>query len=225
MDPSLIGDVASVNIGRRRQVRWHDRTVTTAIWKHPVTGRVPATGVNLDGDDQADRRVHGGPTKAIYAYAMEDYRWWADQLGSPLEPGTFGENLTLTAVDLTAAVVGERWQVGTTTLRVTEPRIPCFKLGIRLDDARFVKRFADAGRPGAYLAIEQPGEVGAGDAITLVHRPRHGVTVGTVERAYHGQHELLAALADLADLSESWRSWARSVASPTTPLPSDKHPE
>jgi MOSC domain-containing protein YiiM len=209
MDPSLIGDVASVNIGRPRQVRWHDRTVTTAIWKHPVTGRVPATGVNLDGDDQADRRVHGGPTKAIYTYAMEDYRWWADQLGSPLEPGTFGENLTLTAVDLTAAVVGERWQVGTTTLRVTEPRIPCFKLGIRMDDARFVKQFADAGRPGAYLAIEQPGEVGAGDAITLVHRPRHGVTVGAVERAYHGQHELLATLADLADLSESWRNWAR----------------
>jgi MOSC domain-containing protein YiiM len=208
-----IGHVVSVNVGRPRQVPWHDRTVTTAIWKQPVSGRVHATGDNLDGDHQADRRVHGGPTKAIYAYALEDYQWWAGQLGSPLAPGTFGDNLTVVGVDLTTAVIGDRWRIGTAGLRVTEPRIPCFKLGIRMADATFVDRFADAARPGTYLAIEHPGELGAGDTIDLVHHPGHGVTIGTLERAYHGHPELLPLLADLEDLSEAWRDWARRLLS------------
>ena len=186
MSPQTIGHIESVNVGQPRQVPWHGRVVTTAIWKEPVTGRVAAAGVNLDGDDQADRRVHGGPTKAIYAYAIEDYRWWADQLGSPVTPGTFGENLTVAGIDLRAAVVGERWQVGSITLRVTEPRIPCFKLGMRMGDAAFVDRFADAARPGSYFSIERGGDVAAGDPIQLVDRPRHQVTIGDVERAYHG---------------------------------------
>ena len=148
--------VVSVNVGRPRQVRWHDRTVTTGIWKQPVAGRVRAADVNLDGDDQADRRVHGGPTKAIYAYSSEDYEWWASELGSPTTPGTFGENLTIAGIDLAAAVVGETWGIGTTTLRVTEPRIPCFKLGIRMGDAAFVDRFANAARPGPTLPSKHP---------------------------------------------------------------------
>jgi len=204
-----IGHVESVNVGRPRQVSWHDRVVTTAIWKEPVTGRIAAAGVNLHGDDQADRRVHGGPTKSIYAYAIEDYEWWAGQLGSPLAPGTFGENLTVAGIDLRAAVVGERWQVGSITARVTEPRIPCFKLGIRMGDAAFVRRFAEAGRPGTYLAIERAGDVGAGDPIHLLSRPRHDVTIGDVERAYHGHPELLPLLVNLDDLDEGWRDWAR----------------
>ena len=208
MGPQAIGHLVSVNVGRPRQVRWHDRTVTTAIWKKPVTGRIRADGVNLDGDGQADRRVHGGSTKAIYAYAEEDYRWWAGELGAPLTPGTFGENLTIAGLDLTGAVIGERWQIGTATLRVTEPRVPCFKLGIRMGDAAFVHRFAAAARPGAYLAIEHPGEVGGGDTINLDHRPHHGVTIGTLERAYHGHRELLPQLAGLDDLSDTWRNWA-----------------
>jgi MOSC domain-containing protein YiiM len=209
MSSERIGQVVSVNVGQPREVRWHDRTVTTAIWKQPVSGRIPAADVNLDGDDQADRRVHGGPTKAIYAYAAQDYHWWADALGSPLEPGTFGENLTVAGADLTTAVVGERWQVGTAVFRVTEPRMPCFKLGIRMGDATFVDRFAEAARPGTYLAIEHPGDVGAGDTITLLQRPNHGVTIGAVERAYHRDPELLPTLANLEDLPDSWRSWAR----------------
>lgn len=209
MAPHPIGHVGSVNVGAPRRVRWHGRTVTTAIWKQPVSGRVAARDVNLVGDDQADRRVHGGPTKAIYAYAEVDYRWWSEQLGSPLGPGTFGDNLTVAGIDLATAVVGERWRVGSATLRVTEPRIPCFKLGIRMGDAAFVDRFADAARPGTYLAIDQPGDIGSGDAIHLLHRPDHGVTIGTVERAYHGRPELLPALTELEDLSESWRDWAR----------------
>ena len=170
----VIGHVVSVNVGRPRQVRWHDRTVTTGIWKQPVDRRLRAANVNLDGDDQADRRVHGGPTKAIYAYSSEDYEWWANELGSPIAPGTFGENLTIAGIDPATAVIGEIWRIGTTTLRVTEPRIPCFKLGIRMGDAAFVDRFADAARPGTYLAIDAPGRIGAGDAISRVTAPATG---------------------------------------------------
>ena len=206
---NLIGRVESINVGSPRQVQWHGRTVTTAIWKEPVSGRVVAGGVNLAGDDQADRRVHGGPTKAIYAYALEDYHWWEGELGAPLAPGAFGDNLTVCGIDLRDAVVGERWRIGTATLRVTEPRIPCFKLGIRMADTAFVQRFAAAARPGTYLAIEQGGDLGAGDAIDLVDRPRHHVTVGDVERAYHGRDDLVRRLADLDDLSASWRRWAQ----------------
>lgn len=207
--PQPIGHIESVNVGQPRNVPWHARVVSTAIWKEPAKGRIAAAGVNLDGDDQADRRVHGGPTKSIYAYAIEDYHWWAGQIGSPLAPGTFGENLTIAGIDLRVAVVGERWQVGSVTARVTEPRIPCLKLGIRMGDAAFVGRFADAARPGTYLAIEQAGDVEAGDPIHLLDRPRHQVTIGDVERAYHGHPELLPMLVDLEDLSESWRDWAR----------------
>ena len=139
----------------------------------------------------------------------EDYEWWADQIGSPLGAGMFGENLTVAGIDLRAAVVGERWQVGGITVRVTEPRIPCFKLGIRMGDAAFVRRFAEAGRPGTYLAIERAGDVEAGDPIDLLERPRHTVTIGDVERAYHGHPELLWKLVDLDDLSDGWREWAR----------------
>jgi MOSC domain-containing protein YiiM len=208
MTETRIGRVVSVNVGEPRQVRWHGRTVTTAIWKHPVAGRQRVAGINIVGDDQADRRVHGGPTKAIYAYAIADYQWWQDQLGEPLGPGTFGDNLTIAGIDPATAVIGERWRVGTTTLRVTEPRIPCFKLGLRMGDAAFVDRFAEAGRPGTYLAIETGGDIGAADTIELLHRPDHGVTIGTLERAYHGHPELLPLLPDLADLSASWRRWA-----------------
>jgi MOSC domain-containing protein YiiM len=203
--------VVSVNVGRPRQVEWHGRTVTTAIWKDPVEGRHRVAGVNIVGDDQGDRRVHGGPTKAIYAYAAADYEWWQDRLGHPLAPGTFGENLTVVGIDPAAAVVGERWQVGSATLRVTEPRLPCFKLGMRMGDASFVDRFAAAGRPGTYLAIEGEGDVGAGDRIELLDRPTHGLTIGTVERAHNAQPDLIPALLDVDDLSESWRGWARKA--------------
>ncbi|HKE75428.1 MAG TPA: MOSC domain-containing protein [Acidimicrobiales bacterium] len=207
-DGQIIGRVRSVNVGVPRTVRWHGRDVTSAIWKSPVTGRRRVRGVNVDGDDQADRRVHGGETKSLYVYAAEDYRWWSERLGQDLAPGTFGENLTTTGIDPAAARVGERWAVGTATVRVTEPRIPCFKLGIRMGDAGFVDRFADAGRPGTYLAIEQEGEVGPGDDIVRLDRPAAGITIGDIERTYHGHADLLAALVESPDLSASWRAWA-----------------
>src|SRR6476659_2908582 len=122
------GRVASVNVGRPREIAVGDTVVRTSIWKEPVAGRIAVRGVNLAGDDQSDRRVHGGDRKAVYAYAREDLEWWGERLGRPLESGTFGENLTTEGLDVTGARVGERWWVGTALLEVTQPRLPCYKL-------------------------------------------------------------------------------------------------
>ena len=174
----------AVNVGAVRTVRTPSREITTAIWKSPVEGRIPVRGVNLEGDDQADRRVHGGPDKAVYAYAAEDAAWWASEgVGVPLGPGAFGENLTTEGVDVTGAVVGERWRVGSALLEVAQPRLPCFKLGLRMEDPGFPARFARADRPGAYLRIVEEGDLGAGDVVDVHDRPAHGVTVALVSRA------------------------------------------
>ena len=201
--PSLV----SVNVGRPREIEWLGKRGTTAIWKAPVEGRVAVAGVNLAGDDQADRRFHGGPDKAVYAYAGEDYDWWSQELDRPLEPGTFGENLTLQGLDVTAAVVGERWAIGSAVLEVAQPRTPCWKIGVRMDDPDFPVWFAAAGRPGAYLRIVTEGEVGTGDAVEVVHRPAHGLTVGDVARIYHGDRARCGELLKAPELAEEWRAW------------------
>jgi len=200
--------VLSVNVGGVRRVAVGDRTITTAIWKSPVAGRVRVRGVNVNGDDQADRSVHGGEHKAVYAYAREDTDWWEGELGRDLPAGTFGENLTTAAVDLNGCVLGERWRVGSAVLEVSEPRFPCFKLGIKMGDPGFLKRFAAARRPGTYLRIAEEGELGAGDAIEVVERPDHGVTIGLFAEAFLGDHTLAARLLRGPRLSEPWREWA-----------------
>jgi MOSC domain-containing protein YiiM len=204
--------VVSVNVGAVRTVEWHGRAVTTGIWKSPVDGRVAVRGVNLVGDDQADRRVHGGPDKAVYAYALEDYAWWSAQLGRAIEPATFGENLTVEGLDLGALVIGTRWLVGTTELEVSQPRLPCFKLGIRMDDAEFVDRFDEAARFGAYLRIVREGEVGHGDEITLVPRTdgaTDGITVAELGGATRDvDAEFLERIASDQAVAEAWRDWA-----------------
>ena len=159
--------VVSVNVGVPRIVEWRGRNVETAIWKEPVHGRVAVRGVNLAGDGQADLRVHGGRDKAVYSYGVEDYAWWSELLGRDLAPGTFGENLTTAGIDLSSADVGSRWRVGSARLEVSQPRFPCFKLGIRMGDAAFVKEFERAARFGAYLRIVDEGDIGAGDAIEI----------------------------------------------------------
>ncbi len=176
------GRVASVNVGRPREIRVGDRIVRTSIWKESVAGRIAVRGVNVDGDDQSDRRVHGGDGKAVYAYAAEDLDWWGERLGQPLAAGTFGENLTTRGVDVTGARVGERWQVGTAVLEVTQPRLPCFKLEARMDRPGFIGEFIDGGRPGAYLRIVEEGEVGAGDTVTVLSRPDHAPSMADVMR-------------------------------------------
>ena len=201
--PSLV----SVNVGGPREIEWLGKRGTTAIWKAPVEGRVPVAGVNLAGDDQADRRFHGGEDKAAYAYAREDYDWWSRELDRPLEPGTFGENLTLEGLDVTAAVVGERWEIGSALLEVAQPRTPCWKIGARMDDPDFPVWFAAAGRPGAYLRIVAEGDLGTGDAVEVVHRPGLGLTIGDVARIYHGVRARCAELLKAPELAEEWRAW------------------
>jgi MOSC domain-containing protein YiiM len=207
-----IGTVESVNVGLPRDVEVGGRTVRTAIWKAPVAGRVPVRGVNLDGDDQADRTVHGGPDKAVYAYGAQDTDWWEAQLGVTLGPGAFGENLTVRGIPVSEAVIGERWAIGSTLLEVAQPRLPCFKLGLRMGDPGFLRHFADAGRPGAYLRVVQEGDLGAADAVEVISRPEHGVTSALVARAILREPELLPAAVQAPELPEELREWMRSRA-------------
>lgn len=207
------GLIESVNVGVPRLVEVEGRTVRTAIWKDPVEGRVPLRGVNLDGDDQADRTVHGGPDKAVYAYGAEDTRWWADELGATLGPGAFGENLTVSGIPVSEAVIGERWEVGSALLEVAQPRLPCFKLGIRFGDPTFLRRFALAGRPGAYLRVIREGDIGAGDDVAVVSQPAHGITSAFVARALLGEHDLLERASQAPELSVDLRDWMTERAS------------
>jgi MOSC domain-containing protein YiiM len=202
------GVVVSVNVGRPRPVDRDGKPATTAIWKSPVSGRVRARGVNLEGDEQADRSVHGGYDKAVYAYAVEDTEWWEAELGRSIGPGGFGENLTLQGLDLVASVVGERWTVGTAVLEVSEPRLPCWKLGLRMGDPRFPQQFTSAQRPGTYLRIIDAGEIGAGDTVRVVARPDHGLAVGDIWRVYHHDRGEAGTLLEVPQLGKSWREWA-----------------
>jgi MOSC domain-containing protein YiiM len=200
--------VLSVNVGRPKQVSVRrGRPVMSAIGKAPVSGRVRVAGVNVDGDDQADRTVHGGPDKAVYAYAHEDSLWWAARLAREVGPGMFGENLTLEGVDVSGAVIGERWRIGSVELQVCQPRLPCFKLGLRFGDPTMLKQFARAGRPGAYLRIQVEGELGAGDEVQLLDRPEHGVTIAQVSRAIMLDESELAAAAVAPELPASLSRW------------------
>jgi MOSC domain-containing protein YiiM len=202
--------LVAVNVARPTQISVRrGRPVYSSIGKQPVGGRVRVAGVNLDGDDQADRRVHGGPDKAVYAYASEDTAWWARELGRPLGPGIFGENLTVEGADVSGAVIGERWHVGTTVLEVCQPRQPCFKLGLRFEDPKMLRRFALASRPGAYLRILAEGELGAGDAVTITDRPEHGITVAMVSDALLLDHALLAGVAEAPALPADLAAWMR----------------
>jgi MOSC domain-containing protein YiiM len=190
---ALPARLISVNVGLPKAVDTGSRVVETAIWKQPVAGRVRVRGVNLDGDRQADLSVHGGPDKAVYAYAIEETRLWEGELGRELGAGAFGENLTTEGVDVSGALIGERWLVGSTVLEVVQPRLPCFKLGLRMGDPLFVKRFSRASRPGAYLRIVTEGELGAGDAIAVERDggQDHGVSVRLVSDAILNDHSLI----------------------------------
>jgi MOSC domain-containing protein YiiM len=168
----------------------------TAIDKRPVDGPVAVGRFGLRGDVQADRRFHGGEEKALYAYADEEAALWAAELGRDVPPGMFGENLRTTAVGTTTAVIGERWRIGATVeVEVTSPRIPCATFGRFLQEERWVRRFSDAGLVGTYLRVVRTGTVQAGDEITVVDRPAHGVSVGRWfrERSPEDAQLLLAA--------------------------------
>jgi MOSC domain-containing protein YiiM len=208
-----VARIVSVNVGRPAPLTHRrGRQVLSAIGKAPVSGRVRVAGVNLEGDDQADRRVHGGPDKAVYAYTSEDTAWWESELGRTLGPGAFGENLTLSGVDVSGALIGERWRAGGVELEVCQPRFPCFKLAAKLGDPQMVKRFAQAGRPGAYLRIVGAGELAAGDALEVTSRPDHGITIALVSAAVMLDETLLAAAATAPELPASLADWMRERA-------------
>jgi len=204
--------VLSVNVGGVRKFDYHGRPAQSAIWKSPVSGRVAARGVNLAGDRQADLEAHGGFDKAVYAYSVEDQRWWEREIGRPISYGEFGENLTTEGRELNDALVGERWQIGSAIFEVSEPRIPCWRLGVRMNDETFPRRFTKALRPGTYLRIVLEGDVGAGDEIRLMEKPDHDLTIRDIFRIYTRDRDEVPRLLAIPQLSESWRGWAEHLS-------------
>ena len=207
----MTATVISVNVGSIRTVTHAGREIATGIFKEPIEGSVAVAGVNLAGDDQADRTVHGGPDRALYAYASEDYAWWNGELDRKLSPATFGENLTTHGIELNGALVGERWRIGSAVVQVTTPRFPCYKLAMKMDDPKFVKRFGAALRLGTYLSIVAEGAVERGDAVEIVHRPSHGVTIGEMSKIYLFERARLRELL-VPELPTEWTQWINENA-------------
>ena len=205
--------LVAVNVGRPAPLQIGDHVVRSGIVKSAAHGPVAVGSTGLAGDEQADRVNHGGPYKAAYAYAREDAVFWEEQIARPLEPGAFGENLTLAGVDVTGARIGERWRIGSAEFEVSGPRVPCSKLGARMRDQRFPKRFVAAGRPGAYLAVVAPGSLQAGDPVAVVHRPDHDVTVGLVfEIALRDRARLAELDPARADMNPELVDWLYRAA-------------
>ena len=201
--------IISVNVGLPRLVLRNGEPVSTGIFKEPVNGRVTLRTLNLDGDRQSDLSVHGGPFKAVYLYPSEHYDFWKQELPDMDLPwGIFGENLTTTGLLETEVHIGDRFRTGTAELMVTQPRMPCYKLGIRFGRADIIKRFLVSERTGFYFSVLKEGEVGAGDEIELLERNTSGVRVVDVTRLYSSDKEnvdlLRRAIATEA-LTESWR--------------------
>lgn len=203
--------VISVNVGQPRPVQWNGRTVLTGIFKAPVAGRVLMRALNLDGDRQADLSVHGGPDKAVYVYPSEHYDFWREELpGTDLPWGAFGENLTSEGWEEYEVHVGDRFRIGTAEVVVTQPRMPCFKLGIKFGREDIVPRFLESGRPGFYLRVLEEGEVEAGDAMERIQEDPHRITVVDIVRLYLDRdgsagRDLLESAVRVEALSPAWR--------------------
>ncbi len=201
----------SVNVGLPREVAWSDGMVTTGIFKQPVEGPVRVKGLNLAGDMQADLSVHGGPYKAVYAYPAEHYDYWREELSDPeLGWAAFGENLTTEGLDESAVHIGDRFRIGTAELVVTQPRLPCYKLGIKFGTQEMVKRFLMSRRTGFYFSVAQEGEMESGDGIEIVSAATGNLTVADITRLYAfemNDREGLRQAARLEALPESWREY------------------
>ena len=182
--------VLSVNVGMPKHVQVAGRAVLTSIFKSPVEGRVAVRQHNLAGDKQSDLTVHGGPYKAVYCYPGEHYPFWSEELpGMDLPFGAFGENLTTEGLSEETVYIGEQFRIGSAVLQVTQPRMPCFKLGIRFGRADMVKKFWLSGRPGIYFSVLEEGQLEAGDPIESVARCAESVTVADVLRLYRGEEK------------------------------------
>ena len=205
--------LVSLNTGRPREVEWHRQTIWTSIWKSPREGRLRVASLNIDGDEQSDLSVHGGLEKAVYVYPSEHYDYWHRELPETELPwGAFGENLTTEGLLETDVNIGDRIQVGTAEFLVTQPRQPCYKLGIRFGRDDMIKRFLVSGRSGFYVAVVREGEVAAGDSIAFTHRAADSLSVSAIvalREGDEGNEDLLKRAAELPALSGGWREQFR----------------
>jgi len=203
--------VIAVNTGTEADLVVGGKPARTAIDKRPVTGRVNVGALGLAGDEFADKANHGGHEQAVYAYAREDLDWWVERLGYELRNGQFGENITTAGLDITGALIGETWRIGTAVVQVTSPRIPCITFQSWLHEPHWVKRFAVAGRPGAYLRVLAGGAVAAGDEAKVLDRPAERVTLAESMRAFYGDQDLMRRLLRVPGRGEKWDEIGQQV--------------
>jgi len=204
--------LVSVNVGLPRDVSWQGGTATTGIFKQPVSERVKVRRLNLEGDRQADLSVHGGPSKAVYAYPSEHYPYWRDQFPDLDMPwGMFGENLTLEGILEHQVNIGDRLRIGSAEFIVTEPRMPCYKLGIKFGRKDTIPRFLGSRRSGFYLAVLEEGEVGAGDPLRTLCKAERSVTVPDIVQIYADRSnknlDLIHRAIQTEALPDSWRDY------------------
>jgi len=207
-----VSKIISVNVGLPRNVIWHGYAVSTGIFKEPAEGRVFLRKLDLDGDRQADLTVHGGEYKAVYCYPLEHYAYWKKELpGYDLKMGNFGENFTTEGLLEDAVHLGDRFSIGSAEVVVTQPRLPCYKLGIRFQSDGMVKCFLASKRSGFYFAVAREGEVGAGDEIKEVSRDLNHVSISEINRLYRAKNytdadiEVLRRALQVAAFPESWK--------------------
>ncbi len=186
--------VASVNKAEPTNIEFNGESVTTGIFKTPIEVSATVTDLGIEGDSVMDKKVHGGLDQAVYLYHQEDYDWWSEMLGTPLAAGTFGENITIAGTTDINWTIGDRLHINDMVLEITAPRTPCFKLGVRMNDAGFVKKFAKANRPGAYVRVIKGGTVRAGDTITVVKTTEDYAPVKEVFAQWHSKEKSPALL-------------------------------
>lgn len=208
--------LVSVNTGLPREVTWYGRNISTAIFKKPVEGRVVLCKLNLDGDRQADLSVHGGADKAVYCYPVEHYEYWKRELPSRDFPmAIFGENFTTDGLLEATVHVGDQLSVGTAEVVVTQPRLPCYKFGIRFQENEMVKRFLESGRTGFYLAVIREGEVGFGDEIRVIARHPKAIPISEITRLYIAKRysdddvAVVQHALHVGALPETWKAYFR----------------
>lgn len=209
--------IVRVSVGQPAPLTFDQQTAVTGIVKHPVDGPVEVSELNLAGDGQEDLKDHGGRDKAIYAYTVSGYKYWARELNvGQLETSQFGENLEISGISDQDVLIGSRYRAGTVEVLVTQPRIPCFKLGLRMRDKTFPNRFLHAGRLGFYLRVVTPGQLQAGDQFTLIDTPAHGITVHGLWRIVFGEQaspdDVKRAISELKYLDEGWLRRLRVIA-------------
>jgi len=205
--------IVSINIGTPREYLYESRLIRTGIFKDPVAGRIRVNALNIEGDQQADLTVHGGPNKALYAYPAEHYHYWRKELPDmKLSWGAFGENLTTEGLLEKELNIGDRLWAGSVELIVTEPRLPCYKLGFKFNRNDMAKRFLKSRRTGFYFAVSREGEIAPGDDFHFLGRDKSGVSVADITRLYAFDKTDLAGMrraAELKALPESWRNYFR----------------